>query len=61
MDQLHSILGETLHEPTAAKAVLQSNFDIERALDQILSQGIKHIDKSYQISIGPISTCSFFI
>lgn len=41
MDQLHSILGETLHEPTAVTAVLQSNFDLERALDQILSQGNK--------------------
>lgn len=41
MDQLHSILGETLHEPTAVTAVLQSNFDLERALDQILSQGGK--------------------
>lgn len=46
MDQLHSILGETLHEPTAVTAVLQSNFDLERALDQILSQGNKHIDKT---------------
>ena len=46
MDQLHSILGETLHEPTAVAAVLQSNFDLERALDQILSQGNKHIDKT---------------
>lgn len=46
MDQLHSILGETLHEPTAITAVLQSNFDLERALDQILSQGNKHIDKT---------------
>ena len=46
MDQLHSILGETLHEPTAVTAVLQSNFDLERALDQILSQGNRHIDKT---------------
>ena len=39
LDQLHSILGESLHEPTAVTAVIQNNFDTERALDQILSQG----------------------
>lgn len=41
LDQLHSILGENLHEPTAVTAVIQNNFDVERALDQIFSQGGK--------------------
>ncbi|PFX23383.1 uncharacterized protein LOC111333036 [Stylophora pistillata] len=41
LDQLQSILGEHLHEPTAVTAVIQNNFDIERALDQILSGGEK--------------------
>ena len=39
LDQLHSILGENLHEPTAISAVMQCNYDVERALDQIFSQG----------------------
>lgn len=39
LDQLHSILGENLHEPTAVTAVIQNNFDVERALDQIFSEG----------------------
>lgn len=39
LDQLHSILGENLHEPTAVSAVIQCNYDVERALDQIFSQG----------------------
>ena len=43
LDQLHSILGESLHEPTAVTAIIQSNFDTERALDHIFSQGIKYI------------------
>ncbi|XP_078363300.1 HBS1-like protein isoform X2 [Oculina patagonica] len=41
LDQLHSILGESLHEPTAVTAVIQNNFDTEKALDYILSQGGK--------------------
>lgn len=41
LDQLHSILGENLDECTAVTAVMQHNFDIERALDQILSGGEK--------------------
>lgn len=41
LDQLQSILGEHLHEPTAVTAVIQNNFDTERALDQILSGGEK--------------------
>ena len=40
LDQLHSILGENLDECTAVTAVMQHNFDIERALDQILSGGM---------------------
>ena len=43
LDQLHSILGENLDEPTAVTALIQSNFDTERALDHIFSQGIKYI------------------
>ena len=42
LDQLHSILGESLHEPTAVTAIIQSNFDTEKALDHIFSQGIKY-------------------
>lgn len=45
LDQLHSILGESLHEPTAVTAIIQSNFDTERALDHIFSQGIKYVLK----------------
>ena len=40
LDQLHSILGENLDECTAVTAVIQNNFDLERALDQILSGGM---------------------
>ena len=40
LDQLHSILGETCHEPTAVEAVLKYNFDVEKALDDILNGGI---------------------
>lgn len=39
MDQLQSILGENLHEPTAVSAIVQCNFDVDRALDHIFSQG----------------------
>lgn len=45
LDQLHSILGENLHEPTAVSAVIQCNYDVERALDQIFSQGEKQDSK----------------
>ncbi|RMX54254.1 hypothetical protein pdam_00016929 [Pocillopora damicornis] len=41
LDQLHSILGENLDECTAVTALMQHNFDLERALDQILSGGEK--------------------
>ena len=39
LDQMHSILGEACHEPTAVHAILKHNFDLERALDQILGGG----------------------
>ncbi|XP_029207476.2 transcription factor Sp4-like isoform X1 [Acropora millepora] len=38
MDQLQSILGENLHEPTAVSAIVQCNYDVDRALDYIFSQ-----------------------
>ena len=50
LDQLHSILGESLHEPTAVTAIIQSNFDTERALDHIFSQGMKYILTLFSIN-----------
>ncbi|CAH3108693.1 unnamed protein product [Pocillopora meandrina] len=46
LDQLHSILGENLDECTAVTAVIQHNFDLERALDQILSGGMFYLSLS---------------
>ena len=51
LDQLHSILGENLDEPTAVTALIQSNFDTERALDHIFSQGIKYIFNSLSTAV----------
>lgn len=51
LDQLHSILGESLHEPTAVTAIIQSNFDTESALDHIFSQGIKYILNSLSTTV----------
>ena len=63
-----------MHEPTAVTAVMQSNFDVERALDKILSQGnatehkyqgnqqIEIVDfKSFRFQINrEYSVCSLF-
>lgn len=58
LDQLQSILGENLHEPTAVSAVIQCNYDVERALDQIFSQGEKQTLKNNVDPFGTKGTCS---
>ncbi|XP_068748443.1 uncharacterized protein [Montipora capricornis] len=57
LDQLQSILGENLHEPTAVSAVIQCNYDVERALDQIFSQGEKQTLKN---NLDPFGTKGSF-
>jgi len=39
LESLEGILGENCHQPTAVDALMKFNYDIEKALDDILSKG----------------------
>lgn len=58
MDQLQSILGENLHEPTAVSAIVQCNYDVDRALDYIFSQEEKQDQRKNLDPFGTEGTYS---
>ena len=39
MDEFRSILGDHCDEDQASYAILKHNFDLERAIDEVLSKG----------------------
>ena len=60
---MHSILGDSCHEPTAVEAILRHNFDLERAIDQVLGGGQYSVPISDQGDEPPLQkrekgTCS---
>ena len=47
LENLEGILGDNCHQPTAVDALMKFNYDVEKALDEILSKGaldISHFD-----------------
>lgn len=41
LDQMREVLAESVPEQTMVQAVLKSSFDVQKALDLVLSQGSK--------------------
>lgn len=41
LDQMREVLAESVPEETMVQAVLDSKFDVQKALDLVLSQGTK--------------------
>ena len=39
LEALEGILGDNCHQPTAVNALMKFNYDVEKALDDILSRG----------------------
>lgn len=47
LDQMREVLAESVPEQTMVQAVLDSKFDVQKALDLVLSQGSKQNVKTH--------------